>query len=168
MIEALLNMHMWEWVTAAVDLAAIVTTVIAGRRRQLPGSWITCAAFNLAFGLTVGILAVGHVQAVTIKTVLGTLPPNVHWWAIPFGVILVFPGFLLAARTRGLLRGSETSRVRAMRLTAVILLILALPLEPILLSLMGLGGVNVGLLVAVRKEMESTAALGTKDVRFRS
>ena len=119
MLDLILKEDVWFAFATSVGLVAILA-LIAHQRQQQRSKWtIAAAALNLFFGLWIGIMGIGHLVAVTIKAVLGTLPANVHLWiAIPLGFALAVPGWWLTALVRGLLAGDQGCRHQAMWLNA--------------------------------------------------
>ena len=74
----------------------------------------------------IGILGIGHLFAVTTKTLLGILPPHIHlWFAIPFGFALTVPAWWLTMEVRGLVRENSVSVKRAKWLNGWLALVLA-------------------------------------------
>ena len=119
MVELILKDETWVAVASSLGLLAILAMILRQRRHQQSKWTIVVGALNLFFGLWIGIMGLGHLVAVTIKAVQGTLPANVHLWiAIPLGFALAVPGWWLTALIRGLLAGDKRSRRRAMWLNA--------------------------------------------------
>lgn len=93
-----------KWPLAGIVGSAILVAVFVARyRRQGPVDRNgILAAMNLLYGCMIGVLACGHLLAVTIKVSLGTL--ECSWWMLyPIGMVLAVPaGWLmfLAGRQR--------------------------------------------------------------------
>lgn len=68
-----------KWPAASIGLAlvAVTTLLYRCRRSGLPLRRRVLAAMNLCFGLTVGLMACGHLLAVTTRLALGTLEGSV-------------------------------------------------------------------------------------------
>ena len=77
-------------------------------------------------------MGVGHVLAVTIKSVLGTLPSSTSlWFVYPLGFALVIPACWLVASVGGLTRGKKSARHKAIGLNAWLGLVLLVPAGPL-------------------------------------
>jgi hypothetical protein len=97
MLEKLLDGNNWfPVVTPLTALVALAFVAIAYRRR-VRAVLIVGGAFGVFVGLFIGILATGHVFAITTKMMLGILPPRIDpWFALPFGFAMAIPGYGLA------------------------------------------------------------------------
>ena len=92
MLNLLLKEESWLLVATTSAVLAVVALVIQTRRRHAPPMIIIASALSLFWGLWIAIMGTGHLFAVTTKTTLGTLPPNIHlWFAIPFGFAMAIP-----------------------------------------------------------------------------
>ena len=89
MIDVLLNPSVWFPLAIAVATASV-----AASRRWLDAA----AAMNRFYGCVVGVMALGHLLAITLKFVLGTLSPTTSGFAIPLGFVLGVPAWWLAVR----------------------------------------------------------------------
>jgi hypothetical protein len=97
MLEKLLDGKNWfPVVTPLTAFVAIAIAAIAWRRR-VPATRIIVGGVGAFVGLSIGILATGHVFAITTKMALGILPRRIDpWFALPFGFAMVIPGYGLA------------------------------------------------------------------------
>jgi hypothetical protein len=97
MLEKLLDGKNWfPVVTPLTALVALAFVAIACRRR-VRATLIVGGAFGVFVGLFIGILATGHVFAITTKMMLGILPLRIDpWFALPFGFAMAIPGYGLA------------------------------------------------------------------------
>ncbi len=87
---------------------------------------------NLFYGFVIGIMGFGHLLAVTIKTVLGTLPGSVNsWFAFPFGFALAIPAWWLVMSVGGLMRNEKPARLKAMALNVWLGIVLLVPAWPL-------------------------------------
>ena len=110
MLPALLDDENWFPVITPLALLVVIGFVVVARRRGIPARVITASAFNLFFGVWIGIMGAGHLFAVSTKAVLGILPPNIHLWiALPLGLTITVPGWLLTALVSGLMQERETA-----------------------------------------------------------
>lgn len=84
-----------KWLTASMFLAAMAVAGLLFRDRHMAlARPVVSAAMNLFFAVTIGAMAFGHLLAVTIKLVLGTLGGSlVVFYAI--GVALALPSWWL-------------------------------------------------------------------------
>src|SRR5262245_12012613 len=89
MIELLLNPTVWF--PAAILLAATAVVVTWGRLDA-------AAAMHRFYGVVIGVMAPGHIVAISIKLALGTLPATTSGFAIPLGFVLGIPAGWLALR----------------------------------------------------------------------
>lgn len=89
MIELLLSPSLWF----PAAIASGATTVFVSRSRL-----DAAGAMNRFYGVVVGVMAFGHVQAIVLKLAMGTLSPTTSWFAIPLGFVLGVPAWWLAVR----------------------------------------------------------------------
>ena len=97
MLEKLLDGN--NWIPVVTPLAAFVALafVAIACRGRVRATLIVGGAFGVFVGLFVGILATGHVFAITTKMMLGILSPRIDpWFALPFGFAMAIPGYGLA------------------------------------------------------------------------
>lgn len=98
-----------KWLPASMGLALLSTTVVFIRHRGLSTRSRITAAMNLFFGVTIATMAFGHLLAVTIKLVMGTLKgPAPGFYLI--GIVLAVPSWLLIYHTRRLLAPNSHGR----------------------------------------------------------
>ena len=150
MLEILLKDDNWFPAAAVISLIASAVVIIRARRRRA-AAWTTAtAACNLFFGLMIGILGIGHLFAVTTKTLLGILPPHIHlWFAIPFGFALTVPAWWLTIEAGHLLTRKASAIRNAMWLNASLAIVLASAGPSVALAV--LAGVNMLLLLLSRR-----------------
>jgi hypothetical protein len=97
MLEKLLNGNNWFPVVPPLTAFVALASVAVACRRRVCAMLIVGGAFGLFVGLFVGILATGHVFAITTKMMLGILSPRIDpWFALPFGFAMAIPGYGLA------------------------------------------------------------------------
>lgn len=97
MLETLLDGKNWIPVVTPLTASVALAFVALARCRRVPAMLIIGGAVGVFVGLFVGILATGHVFAITTKMMLGILPPGIDpWFALPFGFALAIPGYGLA------------------------------------------------------------------------
>ncbi len=126
MLEVILKDETWLAVATSLGLLAILAMILRQRRQQRSKWTIVAGALNLFLGLWIGIMGLGHLVAVTIRAVQGTLPASVHLWiAIPLGFALAVPGWWLTALVRGILAGDQRARRRALWLNAWLIVVTA-------------------------------------------
>ena len=133
-----------RWLPASMGVALLALAIALCRQRQsdLPARRRVVAAMSLFFGATIGMMAIGHLAAVTTKLVLGTLegsPPLLY----AIGIALSVPsGWLIHCSLR--LFGSDEERGRpTMALNAwLAVTLLALGVHNLPLAVPGL--LNVG------------------------
>jgi hypothetical protein len=89
MIELVSNPSLWFH--AAIVTAALATGVW---RRGIDAA----AAMNRFYGVVIVVMGIGHIVAVSLRLVLGTLSPTTSRFAIPLGFLLACPAFWLAVR----------------------------------------------------------------------
>ena len=149
MLDVFLKEEPWLLLATTLGLIAVLALIIRLRRQQLSTRATITSALNLFFGLWIGIMGAGHLFAVTSKSLLGTLPPNIHLWiAIPFGFAIAVPGWWLVASLRALARQENPARKRAMALNGWLGLVLVIPAVPLVV----LPAVNLALLAWQGKE----------------
>jgi hypothetical protein len=88
-----------RWLFTSMLLSTIAVAMSLGRRRVhgLPDRLKILWAMNLFYGCMIGTMALGHLTAVTIKTVQGTLNGSL-WVVYPLGFALAIPAWWLAFR----------------------------------------------------------------------
>jgi hypothetical protein len=85
------------WFICALWIATnAIAGLIARRRDELDRPALEARALSIAFGCVVGILAVGHLTAVTIGALRGTLENGVRWHHYPLGIALATLGGCVA------------------------------------------------------------------------
>ena len=97
-----------KWLTASMGSALLAVTVLVYRHRHsdLSGRRRVLAAMNLFFGVTIGVMALGHLLAVTTKLALGTLEGFVPVLYL-IGIALAVPSWWLIYHTRAVLRPDD-------------------------------------------------------------
>lgn len=100
-----------KWLTASMGLALLAVAILLywHRHSNLPTRRRVLAAMNLFFALTIGIMAFGHLLAVTTKLAMGTLEGSVAVFYL-IGVALAIPSWWLIGHTRTLLASDEQGR----------------------------------------------------------
>ena len=82
--------------------------------------------------VVIGIMGIGHLLAVMIKSVLGTLPSSTNlWFVYLFGLALVIPAWWLVASVEGLTKDVKSARHKAIGLNAWLGLVLLVPAGPL-------------------------------------
>ena len=97
-----------KWLTASMAVALLAATalMIRQRRSALAVRRRVLAAMNLFFGVMIGVMAFGHLLAVTTKLARGTLDgPILVFYLI--GLVLAAPSWWLIVHTRKLLAPNE-------------------------------------------------------------
>ena len=98
-----------KWLTASLTLAALAVVAVVTvyrRRHEVPVRNRVLAAMNLFFGVTIGSMAFGHLLAVTVKLVNGTIEGSLlSFYAI--GIVLALPSWWLIYHALGLARSGE-------------------------------------------------------------
>jgi hypothetical protein len=87
-VAPLLDPGLW-FVTGFLGAALGVMLLRAGPLR-------TERRLNLAYGIFLGTMGLGHLVAVAIKSALGTLPATTSWMVWPLGFALAVPSFWIA------------------------------------------------------------------------
>lgn len=99
MRQAIINgiLNEGAWLAWSMVLGAVVTGISTTRRswRTLETRDRVLTAMNIFYGCMIGTMGSGHLLAVTIKLVQGTLVPSV-WLMYPLGLVLAVPGLWLA------------------------------------------------------------------------
>jgi hypothetical protein len=109
MFDLLLSEDSWFPVAAAIAVLGLAWPCFAWRGQPIPVA--VRAGVCLFFGLYIGVMGIGHLVAVTIRTVLGTLPPDARPSRVfLIGFALTIPTWALVAITvQSLLRQIHTS-----------------------------------------------------------
>jgi hypothetical protein len=131
-ITAVLNEG--AWLTWSMGLGFLLVLALIARLRGAFGDRVAVLrAMNLFYGTMIGTMGSGHLLAVTIKVVQGTLVPS-PWLMYPLGLVLAIPGWWLAARAWRLGDAADRFESRALALNTwlmVALLVLGLPNLPL-------------------------------------
>ena len=95
-----------KWLPASMSLALVIVTMLLYCHANLPPRRRVMAAMNLFFGLTIGMMACGHLLAVTTKLALGTLQGSLSiLYAI--GALLLVPAWRLIRHARRSLASAD-------------------------------------------------------------
>ena len=114
-----------KWLTASMAVAMLAATALMIRRRRsaLSARRRVLAAMNLFFGVMIGMMAFGHLLAVTTKLVTGTLDgPVLVFYLI--GVVLAAPSWWLIVHTRKLLAPDQRPGSATLALNGAVAVIL--------------------------------------------
>ena len=97
-----------KWLTASMAAALLAATalIVWQRRSALSVRRRVLAAMNLCFGVMIGMMAFGHLLAVTTKLAVGTLDGPIQLFYL-IGVVLAAPSWWLIVHTRKLLAPNE-------------------------------------------------------------
>jgi hypothetical protein len=119
-----------KWLTASMASAFVAVAVLLYRYRhsRVPGRRRVLTAMNLFFGVTIGVMAFGHLLAVSTKLVLGTLDGSVPVF-YSIGIALAVPSWWLIHHTQRGLKpddGHERATLRLNAWLAITLLVLGL------------------------------------------
>ena len=111
MLNPLLNGGYWFDVAITISVLGLVWPFFARGRQPIPQAVRVTRGVVLFFGLCIGIMAVGHLVAVTIKAALGTLPSGSNLWRLfRIGFMFAIPAWLVVAATvRSMRRVIRTS-----------------------------------------------------------
>lgn len=132
-----------KWLTGSMGFALIAVTWLLYRYRNsdLPARRRVLAAMNLFFGVTIGLMAFGHLLAVTTKLALGTLEGPVFWF-YAIGIALAVPSGWIIYHTRRILH--DPRQGRAMLVLNAWLAITLVALGPHNLPLAAPAFLNIG------------------------
>ena len=132
MLDVFLDEVLWFPMAIAAALIAVIALITKQWNLKIPKRTKVACSLNLFYGVAIGIMGIGHLLAVTSKSILGTLLPNTNlWFVIPLGFALVIPAWWLVATVGGLTRDEKSARHKAIGLNAwlgLVLLVLAGPL----------------------------------------
>ena len=132
MLDLLLNEDLWFPTATAIALVAMITFIARQRKMPIPRRTKIACSLNLFYGFLIGIMGLGHLLAVTIKSVLGTLPSTTSFWNVyPLGLALAVPAWWLVANVAGLKRNENAGRFKAIGLNAWLGFVLLVPGAPL-------------------------------------
>ncbi len=96
-IELVLDESNWLPFAMLVSIVTVAVSVGRPRSQQLSSRLRVLWGMNLFFGCMIGIMAVGHLLAVSIKASQGTLDPSrlPLYLLYPIGVLLLIPAWWL-------------------------------------------------------------------------
>lgn len=100
-----------KWLALAMVVALGVVALRFGskRRQELPRRAFVLWAMTLFYGCMIGIMASGHLLAVTVKVLQGTLEGS-PLYLYPLGFVLAVPSWWLAFGAGGFVRDVERNR----------------------------------------------------------
>ena len=151
LLDLVLNEDLWFAPAALIALAAMAFLIRRYRSGGISKRTTLTCGLNLFYGLLIGIMGVGHLLAVSIKTAMGTLPAGTNrWFIFPLGLALAVPAWWLVACVKGLRDQRRTIRRLAIALNlwlGALLLPLGSPLAaPAAINVLccgGSAGVNI-------------------------
>jgi hypothetical protein len=131
-----------KWLPVSMAVALVAVAVLLSRHPDAPVRTRVLAAMSLFFAVTIGMMAFGHLLAVTTKLALGTLRgPTALLYLI--GVALSVPSWWLAHHTRiGLGSGDVHGRTTLALNGWLAVTLLALGVHNVPLAVPGL--LNIG------------------------
>jgi hypothetical protein len=99
-----------KWLTVSMTVALMALATLAWRHRHgpHPRRRLVMAGMNLFVGVTLAMMGIGHLLAVTTKLALGTLAgaPLILY---PIGLAVSVPSWMIVLHTRELLRSDDVS-----------------------------------------------------------
>ncbi|MEK7727490.1 MAG: hypothetical protein AAB354_03705 [candidate division KSB1 bacterium] len=116
-LELVLNESKWLTTAMLLSFIAVLALIIRQRRQSLPYRRKILAAMNLFYGGMIGIMACGHLLAVTIKVIQGTLTGSL-WILYPLGLALAIPAWWLVLRVAQFGEEEERGKKRIVALNA--------------------------------------------------
>ena len=132
MLDIVLNEDLWFPTATVVALIAVITLIARQWKLNITKRTKVACSLNLFYGFVIGIMGFGHLLAVTIKTVQGTLPSSTNMWFVyPLGFALVIPAWWLVACVGGLRRDEKAARLKVIGLNAWLGLVLLVPGGPL-------------------------------------
>ena len=96
-IELLLRESAWLPVAMLSSFVAVGALAASQRRQNLTRRARVLSAMNLFYGCMIGVMGCGHLLAVTVKALQGTLGGGL-WWLLSLGFALALPAGWLALR----------------------------------------------------------------------
>jgi hypothetical protein len=112
MVNPLLNGGYWFDAAITIAVLGLAWPLFATRGQRIPQVVRVTRGVVLFFSFYVGVMAVGHLVAVTIKTVLGTLPPGRNPWRLfRIGFMFAIPAWLVVATTVRSVRRRSTQSI---------------------------------------------------------
>ena len=132
MIEILLNEDLWFPASLGIGVAVLIIFIRRQRRAKISTRAKILSRMNLIYGVVIGTMGVGHLQAVTIKSAMGTIPEDTHQILIfPLGLAIAIPSWWLVICVRGLELERKGSRLTAMIINGWLAAVLLLPAIPL-------------------------------------
>jgi hypothetical protein len=143
-----------KWLTVAMGIAMLTVTLLlyGHSHSDIPGRRRVLAAMNLFFGVTIGIMAFGHLLAVTVKLGLGTLQGTIAVFYM-IGAALAVPSWWLIHHTRATLASDDQGRATLALNAWLAITLLALGIQNLPLAAPGV--LNIGY------QLHSRRAVGT-------
>lgn len=165
MIASLLALVVDEskWLAFALVLSAATVGARLLRGTRPPAHLALLGAMNLFYALVIGIMASGHLLAVTVKLAQGTLRGS-PWVLYPFGLALAVPAAWLAQRSLRPATEGAWRRRTALLNGSLALVLLALGLHNAPLAVPAL--LNVAYLFHTRRAVGWTILVATSLVNL--
>ncbi len=131
-LNVVLIEDLWFPMAAVIALIAVAGLILRYRSTGISTTTKLACGMNLFYGVLIGIMGFGHLLAVTIKTIMSTLPATTgQWFVVPLGFALAIPAWWLVGSVKELSQNRRGVWHRAIALNAclgALLLPLAGPL----------------------------------------
>jgi hypothetical protein len=116
MLDPLLNGAYWFDVAITIAVLGLAWPLFAKGGQPIPPAVRVALGVVLLFGLYIGIMALGHLVAVTIKIVLGTLPAGSNRGRLfRIGFMFAIPAWLVVVMTVRSVRRQSTHAIENAR-----------------------------------------------------
>jgi hypothetical protein len=105
-VALILDESKWFSISMLLSIIAVLALAARQRRQDLSRRVKIIAAMHLFYGGMIGIMAFGHLLAVTVKVFQGTLEGSL-WILYPLGLALAIPAWWLMFRVGQFLKEQE-------------------------------------------------------------
>jgi hypothetical protein len=105
-VELILDEGKWLFASMLLASVSVVVLIRRQRSRNLPSRLVIIQAMNLFYGCMIGIMALGHLLAVTVKLAQGTLKGSLVL-LYPLGLMLAVPSWWLVSKVGRLEKDEE-------------------------------------------------------------
>jgi hypothetical protein len=107
------------WLFGSILLSIVAVGALLARRRVdgFSDRLTILSAMNLFYGCTIGTMSIGHLTAVTVHTVRGTLEGSL-WILYPLGLALTIPAWWLAFHGERYVNREDRYRTRIVLLNS--------------------------------------------------
>ncbi|MGI9293113.1 MAG: hypothetical protein ACR2PS_03950 [Pseudomonadales bacterium] len=119
LIAIIVDESKWIAPSLTVALICVIVLIFVCRKPGLSNTRLVMAAMNLGFGTAIATMAFGHLLAVFVKQITGTIDDRLVFFYI-IGLVLAVPAAVVIHQTRQILRPEDKHDKRTIILNAIL------------------------------------------------